>query len=92
LEENLDLPRPAFYFIAAFILSSVVRYQPELLVGVSDPDSEQGLDFGNGSEHFLISASKSAFLREGLDNSLPGDAVSATTPVPGSMQTNFYSC
>jgi len=39
---ELDLPRPAFYYIAAFILSSVVRYEPELLVDVSNPDSEQG--------------------------------------------------
>ena len=42
LRSELDLPRPAFYFIAAFILSSVVRYQPELLLHVSNPDSEQG--------------------------------------------------
>lgn len=39
---TLDLPRPAFYFIAAFILSSVVRYEPELMLKVSNPDSEQG--------------------------------------------------
>ena len=39
---DLDLPRPAFYFIAAFILSSVVRYEPELMLGVSNPDSEEG--------------------------------------------------
>ena len=41
-KSELDLPRPAFYFIAAFILSSVVRYDPELLVEVSNPGSEEG--------------------------------------------------
>ena len=39
---KLDLPRPALYFIGAFILSSVVRYEPELMAKVSNPDSEQG--------------------------------------------------
>ena len=39
---ELDLPRPVFYLIAAFILSSVVRYKPELLLEVSNPDSEAG--------------------------------------------------
>lgn len=39
---ELDLPRPALYFTAAFILSSVVRYRPELLLNVSNPDSEAG--------------------------------------------------
>jgi hypothetical protein len=39
---DLDLPRPAFYFIAAFILSSMVRYEPELMLDASNPDSEDG--------------------------------------------------
>jgi hypothetical protein len=39
---ELDLPRPAFYFVAAFILSSVVRYKPEFLLNVSNLDSEHG--------------------------------------------------
>jgi YaaC-like Protein len=39
---ELDLPRPALYFIGAFILSSVVRYRPESLLTLSDPDSEDG--------------------------------------------------
>jgi hypothetical protein len=38
----LDLPQTGFYFIGAFILSSAVRYSPELLLKVSDPDSEYG--------------------------------------------------
>jgi YaaC-like Protein len=39
---ELDLPRPAFYFIGAFILSSLVRYKPESLLALSNPDSEDG--------------------------------------------------
>jgi len=37
-----DLPRPALYFIGAFILSAAVRYKPERLLDISDPDSETG--------------------------------------------------
>jgi hypothetical protein len=36
------LPRPAYYFISLFILSSIVRYQPELMLEVSNPDSQLG--------------------------------------------------
>ena len=36
------LPRPAYYFIALFILSSIVRYQPELMLETMNPDSQLG--------------------------------------------------
>lgn len=39
---ELNLPRAAFYFIGAFILSSAVRYKPERLLDISNPDPETG--------------------------------------------------
>lgn len=36
------LPRPAYYFCAMFILGNIVRYQPELLLQVMQPDSQLG--------------------------------------------------
>lgn len=36
------LPRPAYYFISLFILSNIVRYQPELMLEISNPDSQLG--------------------------------------------------
>jgi hypothetical protein len=53
---ELDLPRPAFYFIGAFILSSVVRYKPELLLTLSNTDSEEGWLIGrflNAAERYF---------------------------------------
>jgi hypothetical protein len=41
-DQNLVLPRPAYYFLALFILGNVVRYEPELLVDVTKVDSEIG--------------------------------------------------
>jgi hypothetical protein len=40
------LPRPAYYYMALFILGSVVRYEPELLLQVGDPDSDIGWFIG----------------------------------------------
>lgn len=36
------LSRPAYYFISLFILSNIVRYQPELMLEISNPDSQLG--------------------------------------------------
>lgn len=36
------LPRPSYYFISLFILSNIVRYQPELMMEVTNPDSQLG--------------------------------------------------
>jgi hypothetical protein len=38
----MHLDRIGYYHVAAFILGSVVRYQPELLLGASNPDSGVG--------------------------------------------------
>lgn len=37
---SMMLPRSAYYFIAIFILGSIVRYEPELILKITDPDSE----------------------------------------------------
>lgn len=36
------LPRAGYYFVAMFILGSIVRYQPELILPVSGSESENG--------------------------------------------------
>ncbi len=41
-DQDLVLPRAAYYFVALFVLGSVVRYEAELLVDVADLDSELG--------------------------------------------------
>lgn len=41
-DSELTFPRPAYYFIALFILGSVVRYEPELMLDVVNPDSHLG--------------------------------------------------
>jgi hypothetical protein len=38
----LTLNRVSYYYIAMFILGSVVRYEPELMLGVNSPDSLLG--------------------------------------------------
>jgi hypothetical protein len=38
-DPNLVFPRASYYFIAMFILGSIVRYEPELLIEVSSPGS-----------------------------------------------------
>lgn len=40
--QDLVLPRPAYYFVALFVLGMVVRYEPELLVDAAMLDSELG--------------------------------------------------
>jgi hypothetical protein len=53
---QFDLPRLAFYFIGAFILSSAVRYEPESLLAISNPDSETGwivARFLNAAERYF---------------------------------------
>jgi hypothetical protein len=40
--DALKLPRLAYYYIAVFILGSVVRYEPELILIASTPDSQLG--------------------------------------------------
>jgi hypothetical protein len=39
-EHRLVLPRPAYYFVGMFILGSVVRYNPELMLETTQPDSK----------------------------------------------------
>ena len=39
-DQSLVYTRPAYYFICLFILSSIVRYEPEMLLDISDPYSE----------------------------------------------------
>jgi len=49
------LPRPAYYFLATYILGNVVRYAPELLADLTDPDSHLGWTiqrFLNTAERF----------------------------------------
>jgi hypothetical protein len=55
-ESKFNLPREALYFIGAFILSSAVRYKPESLLAISDPDSETGwivARFLNAAERYF---------------------------------------
>jgi hypothetical protein len=55
-ESKFGLPREAFYFIGAFILSSAVRYKPESLLAISNPDSETGwivARFLNAAERYF---------------------------------------
>jgi len=55
-DPKLDLPRAACYFIGAFILSSAVRYRPESLLAISNPDSEAGwivARFLNAAERYF---------------------------------------
>ncbi|MDP2896587.1 MAG: hypothetical protein Q8Q12_08505, partial [bacterium] len=42
VQPELVLPRPSYYFIALFILGSIVRYQPEVILGASSPYSQLG--------------------------------------------------
>jgi hypothetical protein len=42
MNPELVFPRPAYYFIALFILGSIVRYQPELMLDTVDPNSLSG--------------------------------------------------
>ncbi|MEM7412932.1 MAG: YaaC family protein [Myxococcota bacterium] len=37
---KLELPRIAYYFVALFILGSVVRYEPEMMIEAASPDDE----------------------------------------------------
>ena len=39
-DPTLVFPRPAYYFLAMFVLASIVRYQPELMLDVADPSSK----------------------------------------------------
>lgn len=39
-DPRFDLPRAAFYFVALFILGSVVRYEPELMLMAIDPEAQ----------------------------------------------------
>ena len=41
-DPDLIFPRPAYYFIALFILGSIVRYEPELMLDTVNPDSLSG--------------------------------------------------
>ena len=36
---NKLLPRPAYYYLAIFILGSIARYEPEMMLGVTNPNS-----------------------------------------------------
>jgi hypothetical protein len=50
------LPRAAYYYIALFILASTVRYEPEMLVALVNPDSPLGWmveRFLNSAERFF---------------------------------------
>ncbi len=38
-DPNLVFPRPAYYFVTLFILGSIVRYEPELMLDTVDPNS-----------------------------------------------------
>lgn len=53
-DKPLDLPRSSFYYIGIFILSSVVRYQPELLL----KDSETGSMYNWILNKFIYSAER----------------------------------
>ncbi len=41
-DPSLVFPRPAYYFVTLFILGSVVRYEPELMLDTVDPNSLSG--------------------------------------------------
>jgi YaaC-like Protein len=41
-DPDLVFPRPAYYFIALFILGSIVRYEPELMLTTVNPESLSG--------------------------------------------------
>lgn len=41
-DPDLVFPRPAYYFVALFILGSIARYEPELMLDTTDPDSLSG--------------------------------------------------
>lgn len=41
-DPTLVLPRPAYYFVALFILGSIVRYEPELMLQATDQNSLTG--------------------------------------------------
>ena len=50
-----SLPRPAYYFLSLYILSNVVRYTPEQLSPLTNPDSHVGWTierFLNAAERF----------------------------------------
>lgn len=42
VDKSLVFPRAAYYYIAMFILGNIVRYEPELLLEVSQMNSELG--------------------------------------------------
>jgi hypothetical protein len=42
IDPDLIFPRPAYYLLAIFILGSIVRYEPELMLEMNDPDSHMG--------------------------------------------------
>lgn len=44
-DPDLVFPRLAYYFIVVFILGSIVRYEPELLIEMADPKSRSGWFF-----------------------------------------------
>lgn len=41
-DPDLVFPRPAYHFISLFILGSIVRYEPELMLDAIDPKSSAG--------------------------------------------------
>ncbi|WP_156915042.1 YaaC family protein [Rubidibacter lacunae] len=49
-----SMPRESFYYLAMFILGSVARYTPELLLAVSSPKTEVGWNL----ERFLTAAER----------------------------------
>jgi hypothetical protein len=56
VDNHITLSRASYYFIAVFILGSIVRYEPELMLEVSKLDSELGwfIDrFLNKAERFF---------------------------------------
>ena len=56
VDNEPSLSRASYYFIAVFILGSIVRYEPELMLEVSQLDSESGwfIDrFLNKAERFF---------------------------------------
>jgi hypothetical protein len=42
VDPELVFPREAYYMVALFILGSIVRYEPEMMLEASNPDAEVG--------------------------------------------------
>jgi hypothetical protein len=42
VDPELVFPREAYYIVALFILGSIVRYEPEMMLEASNPDDEVG--------------------------------------------------